>query len=112
MKKIYISLPINSMIDSVEERNEEACNWVVSHIEGRYPGYEEVQCVSPIDINSLEPDNLSEARDWQKYMGKDIEALLRCDAILMCNGWQNNSKGCMCEFETARIYEKDIFMMY
>ena len=40
-------------------------------------------------------------------MGKDIEALLECDAIYMCEGWQN-SKGCMAEFEVARIYGKEI----
>ena len=112
MKKIYISLPINSMIDSVEERNEEACNWAVSHIEGHYPGYEEIQCISPLDINGFNSNNNIEQYDWQTCMGRDIESLLRCDAILMCNGWQNNSKGCMCEFETAKIYEKDIFIMH
>ena len=29
------------------------------------------------------------------------------DAIYMCEGWQN-SKGCMAEFEVARVYGKEI----
>ena len=41
------------------------------------------------------------------FKRKDIEALLECDAIYLCEGWQN-SKGCMAEFEVARIYGKEI----
>lgn len=104
MKKIYISLPIAGCEYTVDIRNEEACNWVISHLEG-------YDCVSPLDINELNPDNLTEERDWQKFMGRDIEALLRCDAILMCEGWQNGSKGCMAEFEVAKIYGKEIYIM-
>ena len=32
---------------------------------------------------------------------------MECDAIYLCEGWQN-SKGCMAEFEVARIYGKEI----
>lgn len=36
-------------------------------------------------------------------MGRDIEALLECDAIFMADGWKF-SKGCICERCTAIIY--------
>lgn len=34
-------------------------------------------------------------------------ALLECDAILMMPGW-SASKGCMAEFEVAKIYNKEL----
>lgn len=46
-------------------------------------------------------------KPYSYYMGKDIEALLECDAVYFCKGWQN-SKGCMAEFEVAKIYGKEI----
>lgn len=57
--------------------------------------------ITPFDV-CPEPD-----KPYSYYMGKDIEALLECDAIFLCEGWQN-SKGCMAEFEVARIYNKQI----
>ena len=45
-------------------------------------------------------------------MGKDIEAVILCDAILMCPGWDwEKSRGCLVEKYTAEIYKKDIFYM-
>lgn len=38
-----------------------------------------------------------------------IEALLECDAVFFVPNWQE-SKGCMAEFELARIYGKKILM--
>ena len=61
----------------------------------------EWEIITPLDI-CPEPD-----KPYSYYMGKDIEALLECDAIYLCEGWQN-SKGCMAEFEVARIYGKEI----
>ena len=57
--------------------------------------------ITPFDV-CPEPD-----KPYSYYMGKDIEVLLECDAIFLCEGWQN-SKGCMAEFEVARIYGKEI----
>ena len=62
---------------------------------------DELNIITPFDVCS-EPD-----KSYSYYMGKDIEALLECDAIYLCEGWQN-SKGCMAEFEVARIYNKQI----
>jgi hypothetical protein len=38
-------------------------------------------------------------------MGRDIQALLECDAVYFCRGWQD-SKGCQAEYEVAKIYGK------
>ena len=44
------------------------------------------------------------------YMGKDIEQVILCDAILMCPGWEN-SKGCKCEKYVAETYGKEVLYM-
>jgi len=92
-KKIYISLPItgkdiSQVIEHVnlERKMLQNCGWNV---------------ITPFDLKW----NPNESESY--YMGNDIESLLECDSIYMCKGWQN-SKGCMAEFEVARIYGKEI----
>ena len=63
---------------------------------------ENVIVITPFDVNENEDKD-----SYARKMGNDIEALLECDAIFLCEGWQN-SKGCMAEFEVARIYNKQI----
>lgn len=105
MKRIYVSLPISGC--PINQRKEYAYR-VKRELEcGHYAGWgyfkdeDETQIVTPFDV-CPEPD-----KPYSYYMGKDIEALLECDAIYLCEGWQN-SKGCMAEFEVARIYGKEI----
>ena len=54
------------------------------------------------------PNTTSSMKPYSYYMGKDIEALLECDAILRCAGW-SNSKGCALESQCAHIYHKTIY---
>ena len=103
--KIYISLPISGY--PIEERVAYA-NTVRNNlieINSQVCGFrgckKNLSVVTPFDF-CPEPD-----KPYSYYMGKDIEALLECDAIYMCEGWQN-CKGCMAEFEVARIYGKEI----
>lgn len=96
MKRIYVSLPISGY--DLEERKTEA-ERIKSTLNFFCLSIKEV--VTPFDVC---PDS---DKPYSYYMGKDIEALLKCDTIYMCNGWQN-SKGCMAEFEVARIYGKKI----
>ena len=93
-KRVYISIPISGHdLEEVKEKARKAKIWV-SH---RY------DVITPFDV-CPEPD-----KPYSYYMGKDIEALLECDAIYLCEGWQR-SKGCMAEFEVARIYGKEIII--
>lgn len=64
---------------------------------------DKLNIITPFDVNENEDKD-----SYARKMGNDIEALLECDAIYLCEGWQN-SKGCMAEFEVARIYNKQIF---
>ena len=96
MKRIYVSLPISGY--DLDERKLYAM-WVKDLIKDKYPKAAKV--ITPFNVCS-EPD-----KPYSYYMGKEIEALLECDAIFLCEGWQN-SKGCMTEFEVARIYGKEI----
>jgi hypothetical protein len=92
-KKIYISIPITGKdIDKV------MCDAVFAKMKLQS---KEVECVCPFDICD------EKNKPYSYYMGKDIEVLLECEAIYLCQGWQN-SKGCMTEFEVARIYGKEI----
>lgn len=47
-------------------------------------------------------------KPYSYHMGRDIEALLECDAVYLAPGW-HNSKGCTAEYEVARIYGKEIY---
>ena len=102
MKRIYLSLPIKNTGYTTKERMKYA-DEVGRLLELRYGvRNENVIVITPFDVNENEDKD-----SYARKMGNDIEALLECDAIYMCEGWQN-SKGCMAEFEVARIYNKQI----
>lgn len=91
--KIYISLPITGHdIEEVEAR----CIFAKAVLEkkGHTP-------VSPLDV-STDPD-----ATYAEHMGRDIAALLECDAVLFLEGYEN-SKGCRLEHAAAEIYGKQI----
>ena len=102
MKRIYLSLPIKNTGYTTKERMKYA-DEVRRFLELRYGvRNENVIVITPFDVNENE-----DKESYARKMGNDIEALLECDAIYLCEGWQN-SKGCMAEFEVARIYNKQI----
>lgn len=107
-KKIYISLPIAFQEDTVFKRNEEAKEYVKKN----FPDYE---FISPIDENKIDSEALKNHLEIEKmayYMGKDVERVILCDAILMCPGWDwEKSRGCRVEKYVAEIYGKEIFYM-
>ena len=97
-KKVYISLPIAHY--DLEERRAYA-----QKIEDMLKCfYEEV-------VNPLKNGIDAEAH-WSIHMRKDIQDLLQCDAIYMCQDWQW-SHGCKLEHDVATScgievkYEKD-----
>ena len=77
-------------------------NVVIAAVGGYSKFGDELNIITPFDVNENEDKD-----SYARKMGNDIEALLECDAIYLCEGWQN-SKGCMAEFEVARIYGKEI----
>lgn len=92
--KIYISLPISG--HDIKQCKDRA-NYLAEMI--RKYGNE---AVTPFDIV---PDS---TKPYSYCMGRDIEGLLECDAILLCSGW-SDSKGCQLEWRCAQIYNKEIF---
>lgn len=105
-KKIYISLPIAYHEDDVYERNQKAKDYV----KNEYPEYD---VISPIDTNHIDEKALGNHLQIERtayYMGKDVEQVILCDAILMCPGWME-SKGCKVEMCVAQTYGKDILFM-
>ena len=105
-KKIYISLPIAFHEDTVYDRNNDAKEYIRTH-------YMDYDYVSPIDANKIDNEALGNHLMIERtayYMGKDIEQVILCDAILMCPGWES-SRGCKVEKYTAEIYNKNILFM-
>ena len=101
-KRIYISIPISGHdIEEVKEKARDIRKCLLMDEFDWEKGWNSTDVITPFDVCS-KPD-----KPYSYYMGKDIEALLECDAIYLCEGWQN-SKGCMAEFEVARIYGKEI----
>ena len=103
MKRIYLSLPIKDTGYTTKERMKYA-DEVRRLLELRYGvRNENVIVITPFDVNENEDKDT-----YARKMGNDIEALLECDAVCFCEGWQN-SDGCMLEFADAKIYHKEIF---
>lgn len=91
--KVYISLPITGHdIEEVEAR----CIFAKAVLEkkGHTP-------VSPLDVSD-NPD-----ASYAEHMGRDISALLECDAVVFLDGWEA-SRGCRLEHAAAEIYGKRI----
>lgn len=95
MKKVYISLPISGLqIEIVKQNAQKAAEYL------KKAGYEPV---TPFEASPNE--NVSYAH----HLGKDVEALLECDAVLFLKGWKY-SKGCQLERYAAMIYNKEIIL--
>lgn len=92
--KIYISIPITGHdIEKVKARADMIKQLISS---------EWNDVITPFDV-CPEKD-----KPYSYYMGRDIEALLECDAIYMASGWKK-SKGCTLEYNAASLYGKQIF---
>lgn len=92
--KVYISLPITGHdIEEVEAR----CIFAKAVLKrkGHTP-------VSPLDVSD-NPD-----ASYAEHMGRDISALLCCDAVVFLEGWEA-SRGCRLEHAATEIYGKGIF---
>lgn len=89
--KIYISLPISGHeISKVRELAERV--------------KEEIKNMGHVPISPLEVST-DENAPYSEHMGKDIAALLECDAVMFAGDWRK-SKGCQLEYHAASIYGK------
>ena len=94
---VYISLPITGQdLEEVRRRAEQAKQRLADM---------EHEPVSPLDV-SPDPD-----ASYAEHIGRDIAALLQCEAALFLDGW-TVSKGCRLEMEAAQIYGKKIYFEY
>ena len=103
--KVYLSLPISGQPTKERMAYAEQIKHRLIEAYCRDGGIfmaKRLNIITPFDVNENEDKD-----SYARKMGNDIEALLECDAIFLCEGWQN-SKGCMAEFEVARIYGKEI----
>lgn len=92
-KTIYISAPITGI-------PEEKVNYIFSKVEDAL-----LEC----GYNTINPIKICDSSmTYGECMGKDIQELIdNADAIYFCRGWEK-SKGCLIEFFTAKIYDKEI----
>ena len=95
MKIIYISLPITGHEDTYEHRLDDA----VEYVKGKYPEYERI--ITPkVVAENIERAYFQFQPKYKEYLLSDLEVIYDCDAIFMCNGWEN-SKGCKSEHAFA-----------
>ena len=92
-KKMYLSLPISGrdLVKVKEFAREVKEKWIEL-------GFD---VITPFDVCPLD------GMPYNYYMGRDIEALLMCDGIILCDGWFQ-SKGCRAECSVAEVYNKSI----
>lgn len=91
--KVYISIPISGH-DYAKQK---------AYANKIKTEFEEVgdEAITPFDV-APEKD-----KPYSYYMGRDIEALLECDAVYFCPGHEH-SKGCRLEYSAALTYDKII----
>lgn len=109
---VYLSIPITGCENTIIERTKKAKSEIIQLfvLQGYQPN--DINIILPVDFNeeatTLEDffggkiDNYQE-KDYAWFMGKDIENLLRCDAIYLSKGYET-SKGCNAEKAVAEIY--------
>ena len=86
---IYISLPITGQEQEAREKADltKAMLSRAGH-----------KVITPFEVYA------GKNPDYKDHIAFGIRALLDCDAIYLCDGWQL-SKGCRLEAEAARIYK-------
>jgi hypothetical protein len=103
-KKVYISLPMKGVEDTVWARYQSSVAYVK-----QLPGYELCDIIPPIDITDFmpnyKPENIKYSYGY--YLGKDVELLCDCTDILMSENWEN-SKGCKIEKYIAETLDINV----
>ena len=89
---IYISLPITGQEQEAREKAD------LTKAMLRRAGH---KVITPFEVYA------GKNPVYKDHIAFDIRALLDCDAIYLCDGWQF-SQGCQLEAEAARIYKLQI----
>lgn len=92
----YLSGPMTGLPDYNRPAFNEAANQLRAH------GFVVWNPAEEFDATTIYPRKV--------YLRKDIEALLKCDAIVMLDGWEN-SAGAKLELDIARELELPVFFM-
>ncbi|MGV0982813.1 MAG: DUF4406 domain-containing protein [Polynucleobacter sp.] len=87
MMKVYISGPITGYADLNRLAFEEAKRALEAL---------DYMPISPLDVCLTAPDYWK----WEDYMRADIEAMMKCGAIMMLDGWEQ-SRGAKIEHDLA-----------
>lgn len=94
-KRMYLSLPITG-------RDLKSVKVFAKRVKQKWErkGYE---VVTPFEVTE-QFDGVKEGMSYYAYcMGRCVEALLKCDGVIMCQDWFN-SKGCRTEWNVAEVY--------
>lgn len=99
--KIYISIPITGN-DSAKVREHADAVKMALHRQGHVP-------INPLDIYPCRNPR------YEDYIIADLKAMLDCDAVYFCQGWEH-SCGCNIEHDVAMRFKahgrKDFKIMY
>ena len=111
--KIYIATPVNARREgTLEEKRKAAYKRIEYLFCELYKTYKEKVMYSSFD-NDIAPIHVPEESLMPEanIMGKCVQRVMECDAILMDWGYEN-SKGCTIEHTTALTYGKKIIHAY
>lgn len=93
--RIYVSLPMGGVEDTIEKRYYEIITWANEHLKN-------YELVWPNNIEQFLGANPNIERDhsYEWYIGEDIKILMTCGSILMTENWRE-SRGCKIEKAVA-----------
>ena len=108
--KIYIATPVNARSEGTLEEKRKAAWMRVCYLKveiaHKIPDTE-FHSSFDNDITSVEVTKFTYLPSEAKIMGKCVQRVMECDAILMDWGYEN-SKGCTVEHTTALTYGKRV----
>ena len=107
--KIYIATPVNGRPEAtIEEKRKVAYNRVCYLQERLRTIYPDAEFHSSFDLDIAPNKSPFEYIPTEaEVMGKCVQRVMECDAIFLDGGWAM-SKGCNLEYQTARLYDKQI----
>jgi len=92
----YLSGPMTGLPDYNRPTFNKAAEWL------RNQGFNVWNPAEEFDSNYIYPRKF--------YMRRDIEALLKCESIVMLHGWEKSAGACL-ELEIAKELEMNIFFL-